>query len=89
MDSEKSNRAREVIEQAFLIIKSVEFLEKQSAELMFKLEQLEHRFDTSTDFQEKERIMLEIEKYEPKLRMLIRRCEIEYENINKISGIAL
>lgn len=84
MKKEKSQKAREAIEGALMVIKSVEFLENLSLNLMKRIDALEKQLEKSTDFLEKENIMDEIEKCQSPLRQLIRRCEIEYTNINTI-----
>jgi len=78
---EKSEKAKEAIESSILIIKSVEFLEAQAKKTIDSLEKLERKYEASFDFQEKELLMRQIEDYEPKLRQLIRRCEIENNNV--------
>jgi len=82
---DKAEKAKKIIEDALIIIKSVDFLEKQAFELLAKVNNAEDRLDSASNFQEKEEIMSEIESYAPKLMLLIRRCEIERENINKVS----
>jgi uncharacterized protein YlxW (UPF0749 family) len=89
MNLEKSNRAREVIEQAFLVVKSVDFLEKQSNKLMSEINALEKELESCEDFLRKEEIIKLLEQKEPQLRQLIRRCQFEYENIERIHKIAL
>jgi hypothetical protein len=80
---EKSEKAKEAIEAALIVIQSVEFLEKQSMELMKSLEILEDKLEKSSCFEERETLRSQIEEYEPRLRQLIRRCQLENENIIK------
>lgn len=89
MKKEKSQKAREAIEGALMVIKSVEFLEGMSLDLMKKIDLLDEQYEKSTDFLERERLIIEIDKLQSPLRQLIRRCELEYININKIKSFII
>lgn len=81
---QKSPTSFEKVESALLVIKSVEFLEELSAKVMKELSVLENRLEKSTDYEEKEALMVKIELMQPQLRQIVRRCELEYQNINKV-----
>lgn len=68
---------------ALLVIKSVDFLEKECTAILNKISKLENDLEAAEDFEEKERIYARLESYEPQLRQLIRRCEIERAILDK------
>ena len=84
MTTELSDRAKERIESARLIIKSVEFLESHSNELMRKIKSLQDEYDVCSDFERKEALSIDIEFRNQQLGTLIRRCELEYQNLQKM-----
>ena len=84
MRVELSERAKDRIEAARLVIKSVEFLEAQSAPLMSKINNLRAKFEASTDYAERESLIDQLELLDPQLLVLIRRCEIEHKNLQKM-----
>lgn len=81
---QKSPTSFEKVESALLVIKSVEFLEELSTKVMKEISVLENRLEKSTSYEEKEALMVKIELMQPQLRQIVRRCELEYQNINKV-----
>ena len=82
---QQSEKARQEIYDTWITLKSIEFIEVKSGELLHKLDVLQERHEAETDFEQKEILLCEIEKCLPELRLLRHRCAVETKNLAKIS----
>jgi hypothetical protein len=85
MELDKSSVAEKDIFNTLLALKSVTFLEEESAKLLRKMDRLEVRRSLSRDYAERERLLAQIESHLPQLRVLKARCDVEYRNITNLS----
>ena len=57
---ENSEKAKLEIEATLIVIKSIEFLERQAAELLYELDELQDRWESSFCPEEKEKLLQKI-----------------------------